>query len=53
MAGKPEDSWEPAARHYRDIEKQQMDPIETFVDTIKGIVLGEKEPVQNDFALDA
>jgi len=46
---KPEDSWEPAARRYRDVEKPQQ----TFVEAITEIVLGAKEPVQDDFALDA
>lgn len=47
--GKPEDSWEPAARRYRDIEKPQR----TFVEVITEIVLGPTEPVQDDFALEA
>jgi hypothetical protein len=49
MAGKPEDSWEPAARRFRDIETAQR----TFVETIVDIVLGPDEPTQKDFALDA
>jgi len=49
MAADPKDSWEPAARRFHEIEKQQK----TFVEAITDIVLGVKEPVQDDFALEA